>query len=228
MPAAALPRSRAKHPRSNSSFIRWNKLVNWNFGSLRAFLAMRRSLVVTESPLLCAVGVSLPRSTLRRLLPSSGITRLRRYYEAIRLPASHRSVLPCFGCSDRLPPSEEDAGPPGLPCSHRVMHAMVSDPGEADPARPARLGSVLTSAPVKASSFPSTLFSGLHPFNLTAYGLHACGPTLKARDHSLASKDSLTGGWPTLPVRDSHPAENTPLPGRTTASAGNGNWPRRR
>jgi hypothetical protein len=47
--------------------------------------------VATASPLLCAAGVSLLCSTICRLLPSGGISRLRRYYETIRLPAA---VLP--------------------------------------------------------------------------------------------------------------------------------------
>jgi len=39
-------------------------------------------------PLLCAAGVSLLCSTMCRLLLSSGITRLRWYYETIRLPVA--------------------------------------------------------------------------------------------------------------------------------------------
>jgi hypothetical protein len=39
--------------------------------------------VATASPLLCAAGVSLLCLTICRLLPSSGITRLRWYYETI-------------------------------------------------------------------------------------------------------------------------------------------------
>ena len=57
---------------------------------------MRSSFVATASPLLCAAGVSLLCSTICRLLPSSGITRLRRYYETIRLPAA---VLPSSLCA---------------------------------------------------------------------------------------------------------------------------------
>ena len=53
--------------------------------------AMRSSFVATASPPRCAAGVSLLRSTICRLLPSGGITRLRWYYETIRLPAA---VLP--------------------------------------------------------------------------------------------------------------------------------------
>ncbi|MDX6499114.1 MAG: hypothetical protein QOG23_2374 [Blastocatellia bacterium] len=49
---------------------------------------MRSSFVSTGFPLLCAAGVSLLCSTICRLLPSGGITRLRWYYETIRLPAA--------------------------------------------------------------------------------------------------------------------------------------------
>ena len=117
---------------------------------------------------------------------------------------------------------EANAGPPGLPRCRRVMHAMVSDPGEAGAVRPLSTSPTSTSAALKASSFP-TGFSRLNPFNrarhsspFTAYGLHACGPTLKDQDCSLTSKDSLPGGWPTLPGRDSHPLDNATLPGRTS------------
>ena len=57
---------------------------------------MRSSFVATGFPLLCAAGVSLLCSTICRLLPSSGITRLRWYYETIRLPAA---VLPSSLCA---------------------------------------------------------------------------------------------------------------------------------
>jgi hypothetical protein len=60
---------------------------------------MRSSFVATASPLLCAAGVSLLCSTTCRLLPSSGITRLRWYYETIRLPVADFAFLPLGGCS---------------------------------------------------------------------------------------------------------------------------------
>jgi hypothetical protein len=41
---------------------------------------MRSSFVSTVSPLLCVAGVSLLRATIRRPLPSIGITRLHWYY----------------------------------------------------------------------------------------------------------------------------------------------------
>ena len=119
MPAAASPRYRSDYPRSN----------------LQAFLAMRSSFVFTDSPRLGTDGMSSLRSTICRLLPSSGITRLHRYYETIRLPTRDELRLPYFGRWSPLPSMEARAGPPGLPCSHIVMHAMVSDPGEANAVR---------------------------------------------------------------------------------------------
>ena len=74
---------------------------------------------------------------------------------------------------------------------------MVSDPGEADISSPLPAMSVLTSTRNKASSFP-IVFTRLNPFNLTAYGLSACCPTLKALCYPKASKDLLPGGWLTF------------------------------
>ena len=107
--------------------------------------------------------------SLRRLLSSSGITRLHRYYEAIRLPKSHRSSLPCFGCSDPLSFWKANLGPPGLPCTRTVMHAVVSDPGEASAARPVSAAPMWTSANLTASSFPLNFNIGAP--SLQPYGL---------------------------------------------------------
>jgi len=63
-------------------------------GIVRAFLATRRSLVVTASPLLGTDGVSSRRSTMCRLLSSRGITPLHGYYKAIRLPTRDKPLLP--------------------------------------------------------------------------------------------------------------------------------------
>ena len=63
---------------------------------IRGLAPMRSSFVSTASPLLCAAGVSLLCSTICRLLPSGGITRLHWYYETIRLPAA---VLPSSLCA---------------------------------------------------------------------------------------------------------------------------------
>lgn len=111
---------------------------------------------------------------------------------------------------------EAGVGPPGLPRSQGVSHAMVKDPGEAGASRPVALAAVLASGSVTPSSFPMEL-SRLDPFSRLAYGLTACGPTLKVGDCSPSSKDSLPGGWPTLPGRDSHPLDIATLPGRTSS-----------
>ncbi len=112
--------------------------------------------------------------------------------------------------------------PRGLPgCRVFTVSCVPWSPTPGKRARPGRPAAapMLTSASLRASSFPTKLISGLNPFNLSAYGLHACGPTLKDRGYPLTSKDSLSGGCPALPERDSHPRENTTLPGRTVRSA---------
>jgi hypothetical protein len=141
MPAAASPRSPAKHPRSSSVSIRWNRLVNRNSGSLRALHAMRCSFVATGSPRLGADGVSSHRPAMCRLLSSGGIARLLRYYETIRLPVRDGLLLSSCGCRSLLPSVEARTGPPGLPRCRNVVHAMVPDsgaqagPGHCGPAR---------------------------------------------------------------------------------------------
>jgi hypothetical protein len=94
------------------------------------------------------------------------------------------------------------------------MHAMVFDPGEA------RAGSQYAGPRVefrhsKSVLLPDCTITGLNPFSLSAYGLHACGPTLKVEDHSSSSKGSLLGGWPNLTEAGFHPLECATLPGRT-------------
>ncbi len=54
-------------------------------------------------------------------------------------------------------------GSPGLPRCHNVMHAMVLDPGARQGQAIAAL-SVLTSASLKASSYPNYHLSELSPF----------------------------------------------------------------
>jgi len=55
----------------------------------------------------------------------------------------------------------------------------------------------------------------LNPFSLSAYGLSARCPTLKALCYHSSSKDLLPGGWLSLPGRASHPLDYATLPGRT-------------
>ena len=77
---------------------------------------------------LSALGISLLCAPTRRLLSSSGITRLHRYYEAIRLPMAD-SAPPCLGLVITLfPPGKRPWGLPGCRV-FGVMHAMVTDPG---------------------------------------------------------------------------------------------------
>ena len=123
---------------------------------------------------------------------------------------------PLFRLPEAFSPSREaETGPPGLPHFPCVIHAVVSDPGEAHAAGHMQLHPCWL--PPFEQRRPSRVItiSGLNPFSLAAYGLHACGPTLKVGDCSLPSKDSLPGGWPALPGRGSHPLERATLPGRT-------------
>ena len=153
--------------------------------------AIRSSSVNIFSPLLCAVDVSLLRSSICRPLPSGGITRLLRYYGSIRLPASYLPSLPLFGCRGILPFSEEAAGSHELPVS---PHGL----------RPRRrvcslafaVAALLTSVVSKTSSSSISHISGLYPFNLSACGLCACLPTLKVGNYSPSSKASYpVVGW---------------------------------
>ena len=73
---------------------------------------------------------------------------------------------------------------------------------------------VLTSAFMTASSFLMCLITGLYPFNLSAYGLRACWPTLRRKHYCFLPKVSLLGGWLGLPRWASHPLDYAVLPGR--------------
>ena len=42
---------------------------------------------------------------------------------------------------------------------------------------------------------PDSGITGLNPFNLSAYGLRACWPTLRAEHYCATPKVSLLGGW---------------------------------
>jgi len=115
--------------------------------------------------------------------------------------------LPPFliGCQAYSRFLQEAPGSPGLPRLRHIQHAMLLDPGEAGSARH-DADTMLISAITKASSFPLKI-SGLNHFSLTAYGLPSRCPTLKRRSYPRRSKDSLPGGWLTLPGRASHPLE---------------------
>ena len=109
-----------------------------------SFSAMWCSFVSTGSPLLRTADASSLHATMCSFLSSSSITRLHRYYEAIRLPVPHLSSS-LFSCPAYSLCSERDTGPPGLPCNHNVRHAMVSDPEEAGITLPLTAVPVLTS-----------------------------------------------------------------------------------
>ena len=94
------------------------------------------------------------------------------------------------------------------------MHAKVIDPGETSTPSSLCKVSFLTSAIFKGVVFPVFAISGLYPFTLSDFGLHAHLPTLKAESYLSSSKGWLPGGWLSLPVRASHPLVYTTLLGR--------------
>ncbi len=128
---------------------------------------------------------------------------LQRHYPPSPVLLGHPTPCAPFAflplrLSGILPLREENAGPPGLPCNHYVRHAMVSDPEEANISLPVSLMLVLTSVISNCVVLPIASLTGLFPFNLAAYGLSACCPTLKVVCYHTTSKDSLPGGWPTF------------------------------
>jgi len=64
---------------------------------------------------------------------------------------------------------------------------------------------------------PVALITGLNPFNLSAYGLRACWPTLSSEHYCSPPKVSLLGGWLSLPRWASLPLDFTVLPGRSNS-----------
>ena len=71
---------------------------------------------------------------------------------------------------------------------------MVSDPEEADTTSPFTVAPVLTSAHLDAVVLPLDLITGLNPFNLSAYGLRACWPTLRVQ-HYCCDPQGLATQW---------------------------------
>jgi hypothetical protein len=88
---------------------------------------------------LCAAGVSSHRPALCRLLSSSGITRLLRYYETIRLPMPDKLLLSSYGCRSPLPfsGSEHRASRVAVFSWCHACHGLR--PRGADGARPLKL-----------------------------------------------------------------------------------------
>jgi hypothetical protein len=105
------------------------------------------------------------------------------------------------------------AGPPGLPFSLDVTHSMVSDPEEAALPRLSGCADV-DFRYIDGVVLPMSLFAGLNPFNLPAYGLRACWPTLRAEHYCSPPKVWLLSGWLGLPRWVSHPLDYPVLPGR--------------
>ena len=175
--------------------------------------------MATASPLLCAAGVSLLCSNICRLLPSSGITRLRWYYEAIRLPAAvlPSSLWAVVGHTLGLSPLialncfSESSGRVSRVAVQSLCHACHGlRPRGSDHHLTLAVMPVLTSAHFDAVILPVDLITGLYPFNLSAYGLHARCPTHKVGDYSPPSKDLLPGGW--LAFRGGVRSHLTPRP----------------
>ncbi len=156
----------------------------------------------------------------RGLGPSGTSTRLKRvlpgtHYEAIQLPRTDETVLPYFGCSAPLPVLESSSGVSRVAAHSSCYACHGLGPREVSVSRPSRRHSCWLPRTKARQPSRLSLISRLNPFNLSAYGLHACCPTLKVEDCSSPSKDLLPGGWAALPGRDSHPLEYATLPGRT-------------
>ena len=160
-------------------------------------------------PLLCAAGVSLLCSTICRLLPSSGITRLRWYYETIRLPAT---VLPSSLCAvvghtlglsplTALSCSSESSGRVSRVAVQSRCHACHGlRPRGSRHTLTFTVMPVLTSAHSDAVVLPVDLITWLNPFNLSAYGLRARWPTLRVQ-HYCCDSQGLATRWLAKPSK---------------------------
>ena len=139
---------------------------------MRAFSAMRCNFVATISLFLSIDDVSSQHCYSCDVLSSSGITRLHRYYDAIRLPLPRLPFSLYYRLSGILALKQENRGPPGLPHIRNVRHAMVSDPGEV-PLTCHSPVDMLTSVIITTSSLSTINFRGSIPstLRLTAYRL---------------------------------------------------------
>jgi len=146
---------------------------------------------------------------------------LPAFISTIRRSDSLHSVClpPFFRLLGILSFRKASAGSPKLPCGHNVMHAKVIDPGETFTSSSPSKVSILTSAIDEGVVFPSFAISGLIPFTLSDFGLHARLPTHKVESYLSSSKGWLPGGWLSLPGRASHPLVYTTLLGRIRPSA---------
>jgi len=132
------------------------------------------------------------------ILSSSGITRLHRYYDAIRLPPSRLPFSLYYqlsGILAALTARERRISRVAVCSLCSTCHGLRPRGGATDlPFTPMNM---LTSVHSTTSSLPSISFEAqsLQP---VAYGLPTRYPTLNLGDYSRRSKDSLPGGWPTF------------------------------
>ncbi len=138
-----------------------------------------------------------------RLLPSSGITLLRWYYETIRLPATDlpSSLWAVVGHTLGLSPltalscSSESSGRVSRVAVQSRCHACHGlRPRGSIHHLALSVMPVLTSARFDAVVLPVDLITGLYPFNLSAYGLPARWPTLRVQ-HYCCDSQGLATRW---------------------------------
>ena len=129
------------------------------------------------------------------VLSSSGITRLHRYYDAIRLPLPHLPFLPLLSVvrHTRFKTREQRTSRVAAYSQCPTCHGLRPRRGATD--LPFASGHVDFRHNYNVVPLDYNL-SRLNPFNLTAYGLSSRCPTLNLGDCSRRSKDSLPGGWP--------------------------------
>jgi hypothetical protein len=176
---------------------------------------MRCNFVATISLFLGIDDVSSQHCYSCDVLSSSGITRLHRYYDVIRLPLPR---LP-FSLYYRL------AGILALPAREQRTSrvAAYSQCPTCHGLRPRR---GVTDLPFASEHFDFRIeynvvpldynLSRLNPFNLTAYGLSSRCPTLNLGDYSPSIQGLATRWLASLPGRASHPLKYATLPGRTS------------
>ncbi len=96
--------------------------------AIQAFSAMRCNFVATISLFLGIDDVSSQHRYSCDVLSSSGITRLHRYYDVIRLPLPRLPFSLYYRLSGILALQQESRGPPGLPHILNVRHAWSQTP----------------------------------------------------------------------------------------------------
>ena len=186
-----------------------------HMGPSRVLRAMRCSFISTGTPRLSMDGNSLHHVTMCGLLSSSGITRLHRYYEAIRLPMFASSASPITVVGALSHPWKRTWGLPG--CRVVLLSCM---PWSRTPGRGHRLAIcggfrigfhwservALSQRACFRGSIPST-------FWLTAYMLAVL--RMRSGITALPPRTRYPAAGQALPRRESHPLDNATLPGRT-------------